>query len=262
MTKLRVYFLSIACEKIHLPKTLEGDMEKWRILDTGRRSAEENMCLDKELLLRLDEYSEPTVHFYDWVEDSATYGYFVNPRDFLDVEKAKEKNLQLARRPTGGGIIFHTWDFAFSVLVPSHSEFFSQNTLDNYEFINRAVLRAVQELLGQQLSLIPSDGEELDLACGRFCMAKPTKYDVLLQGKKIVGAAQRQTKKGFLHQGSISLANPCWQYLEEILLPGTRVLEAMKLHTMSFSLDLQAARRKVRLLLQKHLTGEDGFTHS
>lgn len=236
-------------------------MEKWRILDTGRRSAEENMCLDKELLLRLDEYSEPTLHFYEWAEDSATYGYFVNPRDFLNLEKAKQKGLQLARRPTGGGIIFHTWDFAFSVLIPAQSEFFSQNTLDNYEFINRAVLCAVQELLGEQPSLIPTDGTELDLACGRFCMAKPTKYDVLLQDKKIAGAAQRQTKKGFLHQGSISLIKPCWEYLEEILLPGTRVLEAMQLHTMALSLDLATARRKMRSLLQKHLTGKDGCTH-
>jgi lipoate-protein ligase A len=39
-------------------------------------------------------------------------------------------------------------------------------------------------------------------------MARPTKYDVMLQGRKIAGAAQRKTKAGFLHQGTIALLCP------------------------------------------------------
>ena len=80
--------------------------------------------------------------------DSATFGYFVNPGKFLDLDHVREKGLNLARRPTGGGIIFHLWDMAFSVIVPAHCPEFSMNTLDNYAFVNCVVLEAVGEFAG------------------------------------------------------------------------------------------------------------------
>src|SRR4029079_7573256 len=166
----------------------------------------------------------------EWETDSATYGYFTQPSQFLDLERAARKNLCLARRPTGGGMIFHVWDMAFSVVVGAHLSEYSINTLENYAFVNNAVLGAVQEFLQRAnvLSLIEEDGEGLDRACQHFCMAKSTKYDVLWEGKKVAGSAQRKTKKGFLHQGSISLLLPPQEYLSDILLPGTAVAAAMQ----------------------------------
>jgi lipoate-protein ligase A len=83
-------------------------------------------------------------------------------------------------------------------------------------------------------------------------MAKPTKYDILIEGKKIIGAAQRKTKQGFLHQGTISLMMPCKELLENLLLPGTKVLEGMFTHTFPLlgqqgtKKDLLEARKLLR----------------
>jgi len=238
--------------------------ETWNILDTGVNSAEENMRIDTDLLENLSDHSQPTLHLYDWKNDCATYGYFVDPFDFLSKEGVERRKLELARRPTGGGIIFHMWDFAFSVAVPSHSKYFSQNTLDNYAFVNNAVLLAAQEFLQTQEKpeIIPDDFAPLDVSCKRFCMAQPTKYDVVLHGKKIAGAAQRKTKQGFLHQGTISLMMPPKEYLEEVLLQGTEVLDAMFANTFALMgpsakiSDLDFSRKKIKHLLTKYLTRE------
>ena len=235
---------------------------EWNILDTGTRSAEENMRLDSELLETLDQHALPILHFYDWDRDSATYGYFVNPSDYLRLDKVEEKQLSLAKRPTGGGIVFHVWDLAFSILVPSHHPHFSENTLDNYAFVNNAVLAAVSSFLDDRPQLIPCNAEALDSNCTRFCMAQPTKYDVVLNGRKIAGAAQRKTKKGFLHQGTIALQMPPQSYLEEILLPGTKVFEAMQANT--FALlgpydDIQEGRENLKQALQDQLTKEHEY---
>ena len=48
-------------------------------------------------------------------------------------------------------------------------------------------------------------------------MADPTVYDVMVDGKKVVGGAQRRTKHGFLHQGSISLGVPDLHFLRSVL---------------------------------------------
>lgn len=157
----------------------------WDILCTGLADATFLMEKDRSLLGDLAERKKPLLHLYQFAGKSATYGHFLKPEQFFDLDQVKEKGLDLARRPTGGGVIFHLWDLAFSVLVPAHSLLFSENTMENYAIVNRPVLAAVQDFLrvsGGELT--PQDGEILGPGCAHFCMAKPTKYDVLLEGKK------------------------------------------------------------------------------
>ena len=144
--------------------------------------------------------------------------------------------------------------------MPAHFSRFSQNTLENYAFINQAVQDAMQEFLdGQEMELIKQDAPSLDVSCRNFCMARPTKYDLVLKGKKIAGAAQRKTKEGFLHQGTISLMQPPIEYLEDLLLPNTKVVEAMRTHTFfllpkeSNKKQLDEARMQLRHQLKQSL---------
>jgi lipoate---protein ligase len=233
----------------------------WEVLDTGLGSAEENMRIDAELLL--SGRSSPVLHFYDWEGECATFGHFVNPADYLNLEEVRRRNLHLAKRPTGGGILFHKWDFAFSLFVPEKSRFFSLNTLENYALVNCVVLKAVQSFLQEDraMSLTPVDEKALDRYSERFCMARPTKYDVVLEGRKIAGAAQRRNKRGFLHQGSIALALPSLEEIKELLLPGSLVWEGMA--RFAFPLlgkeadqnQIKRARDKLRSLLIHHFEG-------
>jgi lipoate-protein ligase A len=208
---------------------------QWKIIDSGSKSADENMHLDQELLSQLDSQSEPILHLYEWENDSATYGYFLNPYDFLNEDAVKKKGLHLAKRPTGGGIIFHLCDFAFSVLIPATHPGYSISTLENYALINRMVVRTLERVADSphRLELLKQDPMPLDHSSKQFCMAKPTKYDVIMDGRKIGGAAQRRTKQGFLHQGTICIATLPAHYLSEILLPNTRVIEAMQANSAS-----------------------------
>jgi lipoate-protein ligase A len=206
-----------------------------QIVNTGASSAEANMAFDGKLLDELDPRGNPILHLYRWEAPSATYGYFIDPEKHFDLEQVSKRGLTLARRPTGGGIIFHIWDLAFSFLMPSGHPAFSQNTLENYRFVNNAVLEAMKECfsLKDSVRLIAEDSVSLSVGCRNFCMAKPTQYDVVYEGMKIAGAAQRKRKQGYLHQGSISLAFPDLSLLREVLLSEQEVLQAME--TYSFA---------------------------
>ena len=277
------------------------------------------MTIDAELLKKMKPNDPPTLHLYEWEGEAATYGYFLDPKKFLDLEKVEALGLSLARRPTGGGIIFHVSDLAFSVLVPANFPHYSTNTLDNYDFINSAVKRGVKTLLhrflgsildetqpspssselfsspimpsaiessnrskskaqspfssevhpkniynsfehNKSLTLLQEEPIPLDESCCHFCMAKPTKYDVMLEGWKIAGAAQRRRKQGYLHQGSIAIALPKENFLNQVLLKGTQVHEAMLAHTFSLlgkdwtQNDLEEVRRTLKRQLQEELT--------
>ena len=228
-----------------------------QVLDTGPNSPEMNMRADEKLLSELDPKADPILHFYDWMGPCATYGYFLDPRKHLVLDRVYKNKVSLARRPTGGGIVFHIWDLAFSFLLPSSHPRFSSNTLENYRFVNARVLEAVQDLLPspEKVELISHDFDSKDPACRNFCMARPTVYDVVYQGRKIAGAAQRRRKNGYLHQGTISLALPQVGLLSDLLLSKEDVIQAMMAYTFA-PLGRCYSGRKLRELrgsLQKRL---------
>lgn len=180
-----------------------------KVIETRHAAtSQEIMDLDQALLGSPDTI----LHLYTWPCPTASYGCLVKPEEFLDKEAAEKTGLALAKRPTGGGIIFHLTDLAFSFLMPSSSPHFSLNTEDNYLFVNQLVINALRENAPLPYSFLTEESGR-----SRFCMAKATKFDVMLEGGKLVGAAQRRTKAGLLHQGSISLAPPPFDLLKNFL---------------------------------------------
>lgn len=296
---------------------------EWEVRDTGVASAEVNMALDAAFLSQLGSRNTPLIHFYEWEGDSATYGLLVKPEQYLDIKAAEERGISLAARPTGGGIVFHIWDLAFSVLVPATCPLFSVSTQENYALINNAVLLAVQEFMqsasdlkdcakitftlsegceappaasgssgigittipsspaatsevsrssqsvkfisAQSLKLTPHDGPALEKGCTRFCMAGPTKYDVVVGGRKVAGAAQRKTKAGLLHQGTIALTRPDSDLLSALLPKESHILEAMQQSTFPLlpaeanKHEQSVAKETLKHLLTKHL--KQGRSH-
>ncbi len=191
------------------------------------------MICDYDLLQGLSSTANPILRFYDWEGDCATYGYFIDPGHYFKSAGVEKYGLHTARRPTGGGIVFHHCDFAFSVLIPAAHPFYGLNTLENYACINNVVIQVVHKWLKSALKpvlLTYEDGQD-HAQSKHFCMAKPTKYDVMLEGKKVGGAAQRKTRCGFLHQASIALLLPSEEYLQAVLNVEQGVISAMQRHT-------------------------------
>jgi lipoate---protein ligase len=220
-----------------------------------------NMEKDRQLLNSLATCPRTILHFYGWQGDCATYGYFIDPSQFFHLDSVQKNHLHLARRPTGGGIIFHHCDLAFSVLIPAGHPGYSLNTLDNYAFINRAVIEAVRAFQGfnSNPQLLKNEGSALTPYSAQFCMAKPTKYDVMLNGRKVGGGAQRRTKHGLLHQGTIALGIPTAEFLQGVLRQPDEVMESIKENgyallpdTATFTEWVQA-RKEMQYLLMKEI---------
>lgn len=196
-----------------------------KILDTGIASATDNMKIDSCLLADLKVHQEATLHFYGWQSPSATYGYFSDPSQFIK----PNTTLDIARRPTGGGIIFHFTDLTFSITIPKNHPYFSINTMENYRWINQKVEKAIEIFLGKKItSLLEQEPAPLNQECCGFCMAKFTKYDVMIKSKKVAGGAHRRSRDGFLHQGSICLMIPEKNFLQDILMTKPSIWNAME----------------------------------
>lgn len=228
-----------------------------QVLSTGARSAEENMQLDAELLESLSPDGSMILHLYEWSRPSITYGYFLKVERWLQVDELKRRGIDLARRPTGGGAVFHLWDYAFSLLLPASHPAFQKGVLASYQWVNERVVDALKPFLESEVLLIREDMEPAAAANAHFCMARPTQYDVVLGTKKLVGAAQRRTKEGLLHQGTIALMMPEREILEAALGADSPVAEAMLKHTLPLARSVAEAgelRRQLPEILIQSLT--------
>ena len=174
--------------------------------DNASRSAAMNMAIDEALL---QNAKVPSLRFYRWDHGALSFGYFGK---FTDVE-AHGKERELVRRWTGGGIVLHGDDLTYSIVIPAGDPAFAHSTMSIYEKVHRALCDALVTD-GQRAELISvaavSDRrKQINSVVGdrRYnkdeCFANPVRADVLVNGEKVAGAAQRKTRAGLLQQGSI-----------------------------------------------------------
>src|SRR4029077_196024 len=133
-----------------------------------------------------------------------SFGYFGK---FADVASYATQ-CDLVRRWTGGGIVFHGQDLAYSILIPASDPVFDESPMSIYEKIHCA-LRDALVALGQRAAVAAGGdrgNDANDSGYNGHCFAKPVHADVLINGVKVAGAAQRRTRAGLLQQGSIQLA--------------------------------------------------------
>ena len=173
------------------------------------------MNKDLSLLNNLNKETSVILHFHDWEPASISYGCFIKPENHFT--KNALNQFIFTKRPSGGGIIFHDYTFCLSILMHCSHPKYSHNKLLNYETINNTILEAILDLFPE----IKCNTEAENSPALPFCMAKPTKYDILVGGKKLVGAAQRHKENVLLHQTSIFIELPPNELLNEILLDST-----------------------------------------
>lgn len=204
--------------------------------DHEPRSAAMNMAIDEALLLTA---SESRLRFYGWRRPALSFGYFGR---YADVANEKSQR-EIVRRWTGGGIVCHGSDLTYSVIVPRGSVAELGSPRVAYGKIHGAIRAALAAHL--EVELAREDGPRISEAC----FANPVAADVLINGRKIAGAAQRRTRAGLLHQGSI-------QY--EGLPTGFReaFARALGLEFSEITLDSEVLRRAEKLAQEKYGTSE------
>ena len=171
--------------------------------DNVPQSAAMNMAIDEALL---ETATAPTIRFYGWRSPSLSFGYFGKLSDVAIHAAARD----LVRRWTGGGIVFHGEDLTYSVVIPASDPAFDESSIAIYEKIHRALAHALNEM-GKRAVVaggvdpggVAFSKHAAVSASGYNCFANPVRADVMMNGNKIAGAAQRRTRCGLLQQGSI-----------------------------------------------------------
>ncbi|MFM8879219.1 MAG: lipoyl protein ligase domain-containing protein [Verrucomicrobiota bacterium] len=180
--------------------TFGTDMsEEWFWLDASTGDAPGNMAWDEALLEASADLGRPILRSYAWATPAATFGYFQRYADIAAWTPLRP----LIRRPTGGGLVPHEADWTYAVIIPPRHPWYSMPAVESYRRAHSWLQRAFAHG-GLETRLAPC----CDPAGPGQCFVGAEREDLLLQGRKIAGAAQRRNKWGLLIQGSIQPIPP------------------------------------------------------
>ncbi len=168
--------------------------------DPEPRGAAFNMALDEALLFHAHG-QRPLLRVYRWVRPAVSFGYFERWEPVVAASPEREA----IRRWTGGGVVLHGEDWTYSVIVPRSHPFARNRATESYRVLHALLAKAMEAEAGG-LVLTPEAAEKRS----RACFENPAQYDLLRNGEKIAGAAQRRSRLGLLHQGSVQgVSLPC-----------------------------------------------------
>jgi len=167
-----------------------------------------NMALDEALLLHGPD--QVTLRFYTWSPDTLSLGYFQKLVDvppahrFLSGDSSGPVPGAVCRRLTGGGAIHHARELTFSITAPLGHPLYKGPVEGSYKRVHAALSAALRAV-----GIHAEERGARTLASEReatgMCFHKSASVDLVWDGKKGVGSAQRRKADRVLHHGSIKL---------------------------------------------------------
>lgn len=179
-------------------------MNHWRLINSGFQSGAENMALDEALLHSVSNgNSSPVLRFYRWKPATMTLGYAQSVQTDLDLDVCRDAGIDIVRRSTGGRAVLHDNEVTYSVIAPLSSGAFGNTVLDCYRVISEVLQKALSSL-GLQAQLVPGKplAGQKNLAKA-VCFSAPSQYELVIDGCKVAGSAQKRFGQAFLQHGSI-----------------------------------------------------------
>jgi len=180
-----------------------GPRERWWRLDDAPGSGPWNMAVDEALLEWVAAEGQPVWRFYRWDGPTLSLGYFQQPDERQ--EHRASANCPAVRRLTGGGAIVHDFELTYSVVVPTGHPLARHRDL-LYQVVHGTLVETLAGLgihaeLHPGILAAPGPTPEPFL-----CFHRRAPGDVVVQGVKVAGSAQRRRRGAVLQHGSVLLA--------------------------------------------------------
>jgi len=164
-----------------------------RLIRSGALAPEMNLALDEALL----RSGRETLRLYAWDPPGFSLGVFQRA-----AETPCPPGFRLVRRPTGGGAIAHTDELTIAWIGTR------RRVEEAYREMN-AIVAAAAASFGVRVGAGTGDPEA---APEGLCFDAHTRYDLIANGRKLFGSAQRRGGDRFLLHGSLPLEpNPTAQ---------------------------------------------------
>jgi len=160
------------------------------------------------------------LRIYSWQPRCISLGYSQDIVEEVDLARAKETGWDVVQRPTGGGLVFHNEaEITYSLVIGKDK--LPAGLVPSFAKISEAVILALKAIgikaeMRDSISDIRGPKSKV-IGPRSLCFSYPEGYEIVANGKKLIGAAQKRGKKALLQQGSIyvkSIEKAAYQILK------------------------------------------------
>ncbi len=187
-----------------------------RLMVDGPLTGGRNMSVDQVLLQSAAESGVATLRLYRWQPATLSLGYFQNWASRS--QHSSSRPCPVVRRASGGGAIVHDQELTYSLALPSSNRWSSQNR-DLFDVVHQTLIQSLEQLGVAGCQVYQTQGKESRTA-PFLCFLRRATGDVVLDGFKIIGSAQRRLENALLQHGSVLVQRS--RFAPE--LPGVRDL--------------------------------------
>lgn len=170
-----------------------------RLLEHPPAPGARNMAVD-EALMASARAGGTVLRFYRWDPPCLSFGRHQRAAGLYDREAARDRGVDLVRRPTGGRAVYHHREVTYAVAAPAGRW---GSLRESYALLNRALLRGLASL-GVPAAAAGSSGRAPGPS-PRACFRDPLPGEVVVDGRKLVGSAQWREAGALLQHGSVLL---------------------------------------------------------
>ncbi len=190
----------------------------------------------------------PVFRIYSWSIPSFTYGLSQDPARDINIPLCHQDGIGMARRITGGGVLSHHDEITYSFVCGK------EDIGDNSVFASYRKICSFLILFYESLGLKPRFAcEEADFSnrnmASPICSASREKYDIVINGRKIGGNAQKRSRDTIFQHGSIPLKYD-WHLMRKYLISFP---ESLPLNITSLSRELDKVPEKE--IMEERLIG-------
>lgn len=174
------------------------------IIDPPRGGAM-NMAIDQAILETTAASGEPTLRFYRWSSATLSLGYFQKYADREQHSTSQES--PIIRRASGGGAIVHDDELTYSLCIATKRSIAKADT-GLYDIVHLAIRDALAEQ-GIAVELYePPEGKTVKASRADpfLCFQRRAVGDIICDGAKVGGSAQRRLKNALIQHGSLLLS--------------------------------------------------------
>jgi len=156
---------------------------RWRFVPKKKIDPYTAIALEEVLINKVSKNRTPTIRFWEWESKAITIGRSQKIGNEVNLELCRARDINVIRRPSGGGTMYHTpgGELVYSVIAPR----------DHFPDDITKIYREICSILVKTLRDLKISAE----------FVKPN--SVFINDKKISGSAQKISRKTVLQHGTV-----------------------------------------------------------
>lgn len=173
-----------------------------------------------------------SLRLYGWSGPTISYGFAQKVEQLFDYEQLQRDGVAIVARSTGGRALLHHHELTYALAASLNHPLFGGSLLHSYQKVAGCLCRFLEDLkIGKEISVSrmrqshthrssmeqSNPSEPKKLGENALCYLSTGFMEVKLDGRKLIGSAQKRGRVAYLQHGSIPIEKSPYRIVDYLI---------------------------------------------